>query len=168
MYPSEKSLKNLRPKINHLTEEQLAKGRKLGVLARQRQARERKELRRAMEKAFSPDPKKSNIKVEPLFLPKEPKVIKELFKDFLQKRLSQVINDKTLKEHIMIRLSNLLLDRELSPNEFLKALDMTREIIGEKETDKTIVLQQQNNNTEVNLEKLKEIKELLNGNNKQS
>ena len=100
----------------------------------------------------------------------EPKKFQTMFKDYLSKKLNEMAGEnKTFKEKIIDRMINLLLSRDTSNSDFLKSLDMALEMTGEKQKDKTIVLQQTNTqHNEVDIEKLKELKELLNGDKKQS
>ena len=95
----------------------------------------------------------------------EPKKFKKLFKDYLTEKLDELApNQKTFKENIINNLLKILLNKDTSNSDYLKALDMALEMTGEKQKDKTIVIQ--NQETEVNIEKLKELKELLNGSKK--
>lgn len=102
-------------------------------------------------------------------LEQEPRKLKKLFADFINDKLNQLSSssNKTYREKIIDRMFALLFSSNTSNMEFLKAFDMVLEITGEKKKDKTLIIQNTETN-EINIEKLKEIKELLNGNNKQS
>lgn len=131
--------------------------------------RERGQFKTIMEHVIHNKYPQNDVKNGCLFnhklLNSEPKKLRRLFKDYLSDKLNSLAsNNKTYKENIINRMTNLLLNEDTSNFEFLKAFDMALEIIGEKETDKTIIIQQQE--SEVNIDKLKELKELLNGDKK--
>ena len=125
-----------------------------GIIARNGSSEEDKK-RLAEEKEF-PTGTRYNYKL----LEQEPKKVKKLFKDYLSDKLEEISsNGKTYKNVISNRLLNMLLSQETSNRDFITALQEIRDIIGEKETDKTIIIKEDN---EISIDKLKEMKELLN------
>lgn len=105
----------------------------------------------------------SGIRYNYKLLDKEPKQLNKLFKDYLTDKLNEISsNGKTYKENVVVRMLNILLNKDTSNSEFLKALEQAREIVGEKQ-DNIII----NNNIEqkdLDVKKLKELKDILNNN----
>lgn len=150
----EQNIKGGKNRVKQIREKGQFKQLMDGIIARNGSSAEDKK-RLAEEKEF-PTGTRYNYKL----LEQEPKKVKKLFKDYLSDKLEEISsNGKTYKNVISNRLLNMLLSQETSNRDFIIALQEIRDIIGEKETDKTIIIKEDN---EISIDKLKEMKELLN------
>ena len=150
----EQNIKGGKNRVKQIREKGQFKQLMDGIIARNGSSAEDKK-RLAEEKEF-PTGTRYNYKL----LEQEPNKVKKLLKDYLNDKLDEIAsNNKTHKYNIIVRLVNILLDPDTNNKDFMSALDQARDIIGEKETDKTIIIKE---DSEIPIDKLKEMKELLN------
>ena len=111
-------------------------------------------------------PKQGGSLLNYKLLDTEPKRLKKLFKDYLSEKLETTAsNNKTYKENISNRMINLLLNTDTSNMEFIKSFTLLLDILGELDKQQqTIIIDNSNKEKELDINKLKELKELLNGN----